>query len=619
MMETRKLLAMILVILIPWSAHAQGEVAPQREGEATRPKVAVILSGGAARGAAHVGALQALIAGGVPIDMLIGSSMGSLIAGLYAAGFDAATLAEVVAAIDASSAAELQFPPRGGFLDGTPLAMLIDALVEGVGVYETPTPFYPVVTELFSSVGMLTPPTSLATAVRASTAIPVLFEPVWIDGRYFYDGAMRLSIPSSLAREVGADYVIAVSADRDIPYDPGNFQANLTRIYSGMLVTINAEEKLGTDVTFDAELRQFSYMDFDLAGEFIRAGAAAAQLALPGIFADLEARGIERTDGSDPNLGHPVNQGWRERLVAARAAIRVRERPWHLGFDLALAPRAVGERVTPTPVPVGSRARLGVDLRDGPLGPGSIGVSYARSIEGGSDALELRAGLRLGADADAFARVGIEFEGVNTFSFGVRYRPSTNWTVELAARMPTSALDAAVRLRGTGLWLDLDGTLAADGWWRTHATARGALALGSSGLVLRGHLLAGTSAEATPVEERFSVGPATLLRGLAPDSWVSPWVASGGVELALQFATSQQILDVMRVLPWAWVFVDGALFEAEGEASQSFTAGVGVGVDANLFGFLPFAAGLDVGYGITTGDWRVDLRFGPNYPEAQRR
>lgn len=618
-MQTRILVAIVFILLLLGRVSAQrGDVNAVVGLDAERPKVAVILSGGAARGAAHVGALQALIAGGVPIDMLIGSSMGSLIAGLYAAGFDAHTLAEVVAEIDASNAAEFRFPPRGGFLDGTPLAMLIDALVEGVGVFETPVPFYPVVTELFSSEGMLTPVTSLATAVRASTSIPVLFEPVRIGDRYFYDGAMRLSVPSSLARSLGADYVIAVSADRDIPYDPGNFQANLTRIYSGMLVTINAEEKLGTDVTFDAELREFSYMDFDLAQQFVRAGADAARLALPEILVDLAALGIPLSDGRDPNRDHPLNYGWRERLVEARAAIRVRERPWSLAFDFSLVPRAVGEGVTPMPVPIGSRVRLGVDLRDGSLGPASLGMSYARSVEGGSDALEFRAGMRLGADAQAFARANVEFEGMNSFTFGVRYAPLNPWVFEVMMRVPESALDVAARWRGEGLWFDLDGRFGVAGWWRAHGTARGAVALGSSGLVLRGHLLGGSSAAVTPFAERYSVGPAILVRGLAPDSWVSPWVASGGLELALQFATSQRVLDVMRVLPWGWVFVDGALFEGEGEVLSSFTAGVGVGVDGNLFGFLPFTAGVDVGYGFTTGDWRVDLRWGPNYPNPRR-
>ena len=154
-----RVLVIALVVLAPWGprALAQGAApAAPAEGAARSAagleepggRVALILSGGAARGAAHVGVVQVLREAGVPIDLVIGTSMGALVGGLYAAGFDAHTLADVVVEVDPTAAAELLSPPRGGLLDGAPLAILLDALVLGMRTDATPLPFYPVVVDL---------------------------------------------------------------------------------------------------------------------------------------------------------------------------------------------------------------------------------------------------------------------------------------------------------------------------------------------------------------------------------------------------------------------------------------------------------------------------------------
>lgn len=124
-------LAALLVAAVLSVSLAQAPIA-EAPTAAERGRVALILSGGAARGAAHVGVIRTLVDAGVPIDFIVGTSMGSLIGGLYAAGFDAQTLAAVVDAVDPSGAGELLLPPRGGFLDATPLAMMIDALTGGI-------------------------------------------------------------------------------------------------------------------------------------------------------------------------------------------------------------------------------------------------------------------------------------------------------------------------------------------------------------------------------------------------------------------------------------------------------------------------------------------------------
>lgn len=586
-------------------------------------RVALVLGGGAARGTAHVGVIRALTDAGVPIDMILGTSMGSLIGGLYAAGFEVEVLADVVAQVDPTGAAELLLPPRGGILDLQPLAILLDGLLQGRALADTVIPFYPVVIDLFTGEPQAAPPAPLADAIRASTAIPVLFDPVPIGDRYYYDGGLKQTIPASLARALGARYVIAVDVTREIPYQPTNVQANLSRVFVSIVEEYNREELAGTDVVLDPGLRDDTYMDFDRSADFVRAGEAVARAELPRILADLEALGIALRPAGDPNAGHPINDGWRERLALARREVAVRPRPWNLGFDLALDPVARGERVTPAPAPVGSRVRLGVELRDGPLGRGSVGASYARSVTGGTDALQVRAAVRLDPDWDLFARGDVELAGGSVVRAGVRWRPAPAWELEAALRLPRPAVDGALRWRGEGVALEAAGAAGVDGWFRGHLEARAAFAAldpAWAAWELRARTFGGLASAATPTADRFSVGPATGLRGAAPDVWAATAVGVGNLEIARRLGDNQAVLEAALIAPWAWAFADAAAFDAgAGAPGSAWAFGVGGGLEGSLFGFVPFYLGIDLAYGLPSARWSLGLRTGPSYPAPLRR
>jgi len=606
----------------PPGAPAPAPTAAEPGGHAERGRVALILSGGAARGAAHVGVIRTLVEAGVPIDFIVGTSMGSLIGGLYAAGFDAQTLAEVVDAVDPSGAGELLLPPRGGFLDATPLAMAIDALTEGMSLASTPITFYPMVTDILSNEPSIAPMASLGTAIQASTGIPVLFAPVEHEGAYYYDGAIWLPIPVTLARELGADYVITSTADRDVPYAPGDVQANFSRLYVSLLRTVTAESKLGSDVTLDPQLLKDSYMDFGRSGDFVRAGERVALAELPRILADLEALGIPLRTGGDPNAGDPLNVGWRERLATARRTAAVRERPWNLGFDLAFSP-AASERVTPAPAPIGSRLRFGVDLRDGFLGRGTLGASYARSVTGGDDALALRAGYRIDADWAVAARAEIGLgDGAWALRTGVTWTPAPGLGVGLALRLPDATLELDAAWATTGVALEAQVAHGpGEGWWRGHVDARGAAAPAdpaAAGWTIRGRALVGAASPTTPTAERFSVGPAVGLRGTPPDAWVTPSIGLASLEVARSLTDTLEVLDAALLTPSAWVFVDAAVFDDDGAAHTAWSLGVGAGIEGALFGIVPLGVGFDLGYGVGSRTWVLGWRLGTHTPVAWR-
>jgi NTE family protein len=610
----------LLLAALLASGPALGQTAgpPAAPGEGT---VALVLGGGGARGTAHVGVLRVLREAGVPIDMIVGTSMGALVGGLHAAGFEAEVLTDVVAEVDPTGAAELLIPPRGGLLDLQPLSILLDALLEGRKRNETEVPFYPVATDLRTGEPQSVSDGSLADAIRASTAIPVLFGPVRIGDRYYYDGGLKMTIPTSLARSLGASYVIAVDVTREAPYRPASVPANFSRIYVSIIEAFNRAELAATDLILDPGVRDHSYMDFELTADFVAAGERAARAELPRILADLEALGIPLRAPGDPHAGLPINEGWRDRVAAGRRAVAVRPRPWHLGFDLALAPTASGERVTPAPAPVGSRLRFGIDLRDGPLGRGWIGASYARSLTGGDDAAQLRAGYRLDPAWTVFAQAEVELAGDWDTRWGVRWQATRELALEAALRWPTWALEASAARRGDGWWLDVAATVGLEGWTRGHLEARAAVAPADARWAswsVHARAFAGAASVGTPATERFSVGPAIGLRGTPPDAWAAPAVGVASLEVARVLGDALDLLETARVTASAWVFMDVAAFGDGGAARVAWSLGAGTGLEGTAFGVLPFALGADVGYGFSTGTWTLGWRVGPRFPAPVR-
>ncbi len=603
-------------------AHAQAEAPLPEPANPAAPRVALVLGGGAARGAAHVGVIRVLTEAGVPIDLILGTSMGSLVGGLYAAGFEIDVVADVFARIEPATTAELLIPPRGGLLDGRPLAMLLDALLEGRTIDETEIPFHAVVTDLETGEPRTAPPGLLADAIRASSAIPALFDPVELDGRFYFDGGLKQNVPASQARALGATYVIGVDISRESPFEPDSVPSNLSRIFFDIIDGFTEVERAAVDVLLEPGV-DATYMAFDRSGDFALAGERAAREALPQILADLAARGIERRPPGDPNAGRSINEGWEARLAAARRAVVLRPRPWNLNLDLALAPAAHGERLTPSPVPAASRLRFGVDLRDGPLGRTSVGVGYALDLTGGPDALTLRASWRATYALEPFVDAQLDLGEGAVGRVGLRVRIDPGWSFEGALRVPGPVVETAAGWRGTGLWADAGAVLGlGPEWGRGHVEVRAAITPPSPSpepiLTLRARLLGGAATGETPTTERFSVGPATGLRTLPPDAYLATRLATGSLELALRLHASQPVLEAALVTPSAWVFVDGAVFETETGPGSAWGTGVGIGLEGALFGFVPFDVGVDVGYGLPTRSWRVAVRASPSFPAPWR-
>lgn len=173
------------------------------------PKVALVLGGGAARGFAHIGVIKALEAQGIVPDIVVGTSAGSVVGVLYAAGLDGFALQKLALGMQEDMVADWTLPNRG-VLKGEALQEFINRSVKNQPLQKLRRPVGVVATDLLSGEMMLFRRGDAGIAVRASSAVPGVFQPVEISGREYVDGGLTSPVPAQSARAMGADFVVAV-------------------------------------------------------------------------------------------------------------------------------------------------------------------------------------------------------------------------------------------------------------------------------------------------------------------------------------------------------------------------------------------------------------------------
>ena len=253
------------------------------------PRVGLALGGGAARGFAHIGVIQVLEEAGIPIDLVAGTSAGSLVAALYAAGRNGAMLARVALAMDESAITDWAFPGRG-LIRGEALARYVREQTGGKLIEQLPLPLGIVATDLDNGQAVLFQRGDVGAAVRASSAVPAIFQPVKIGTREYVDGGLVSPVPVRFARQMGADLVIAV--DISSPPD-GNATGDpfklLLQTFAIMGRSINQFELKDADVVLRPRLAGMSGADFSARQRAINAGRDAATAALPALRQRLTA------------------------------------------------------------------------------------------------------------------------------------------------------------------------------------------------------------------------------------------------------------------------------------------------------------------------------------------
>lgn len=196
------------------------------------PKIGLALGSGGARGFAHLGVIKALKDAGIPIHLIAGSSMGALVASFYGAGIDLDRLYKLSTAFKRKYFLDFTVP-KMGFISGKKVKEFIKVFTHGKNIEELSIPVGIVATDLLTGEKVVFQTGPVADAVRASISIPGIFVPEKQNGRILVDGGVSDRVPVSVAKEMGADIVIAVDVSRV------KRNAEITSIYDVIMQSID--------------------------------------------------------------------------------------------------------------------------------------------------------------------------------------------------------------------------------------------------------------------------------------------------------------------------------------------------------------------------------------------
>lgn len=248
------------------------------------PKVALVLGGGAARGYAHVGVLRVLEEEKIPIDLIVGTSAGSVVAALYASGMTSKHMEEMGDSIDKWALADFTLPKKG-LIKGEKLEALLNKRFKDVDIEQLRIPFAAVAADLKTGQRVVLKSGSVTKALRASCSVPGIFVPVEYNGMLLIDGGVVDQIPVEVAKELGADIVIAVDISKNARADKAE------DIIDVMLATVDIMgaqlskyKSKGAEVIIAPEVGHIDSTDFTKKRECILAGQLAATKALPVIY-----------------------------------------------------------------------------------------------------------------------------------------------------------------------------------------------------------------------------------------------------------------------------------------------------------------------------------------------
>jgi NTE family protein len=260
--------------------------APKTQETKRPPRIALVLGAGASRGFAHVGVIRALEQEKIPIHMIVGTSVGSLIGALYASDPNSFNLEWLSFTIDKDDIFDYSIVySKMGPVQGDRLEKFVQNKVKVKNMEQMKIPFYAVATDLREGKTWVFEKGSVAKAVRASCSIPGIFTPVEMNGRLYVDGSVTDSLPVDIARAKGADIVIAVDISK-----PNNLKAQYNSLVDVILQSIDIMgrelvlyKSRGYDVLIEPSVGDVDLTDFSQKKRLMDAGIQAAKQAMPKI------------------------------------------------------------------------------------------------------------------------------------------------------------------------------------------------------------------------------------------------------------------------------------------------------------------------------------------------
>ena len=321
----KRLILFLMLMLAVASLVAQPAIQPKEE-TTKRKKVAVVLCGGGAMGTIHIGALKVLEEAGIPIDMVTGTSMGSIIGGMYAVGYDANDIEEIVNSMDWGDILRDRLSMRnqtlderekqniylfdyrlfldksqdtlaGGFIRGTNVEKTLRHYLrqpENIDFLKLPRPFGCIATDLVTDSEVVLDHGSLPRSIRASMAVPGVFAPVRMDPYILVDGGTKNNFPADLARKMGADIVIGIRTDLGLNDKFYSTSDILERSVGADIHNRSNENDKYCDLIIRVPVRGYSAAHFyhSAIKELIRRGEVATRAQMDSIMILKEMAGV---------------------------------------------------------------------------------------------------------------------------------------------------------------------------------------------------------------------------------------------------------------------------------------------------------------------------------------
>jgi NTE family protein len=473
----------VAALALAASAHAQE---PSETVPPGRPRVALALSGGGARGLAHIGALRALEEAGIPVDAIAANSMGAIVGGIYATGRDAAQLERIVRSMDwaslfsgrpdrrtlpvarredryaSTAGVNLGWKkarlPRGLLAEHRVNRFLIENLAPagyaaGGDFDRLPIPYRAVAADLADGEPVVLAKGDLARAVRASMSIPLLFPAVEWDGRQLVDGMVVNNLPINLARAFGAAVTVAIDASSP-PLEPSEYESGFG--VAGRVSDLLARRRYRdfhaeADVLVRPDLGRHSATDYSGFEKLIEAGYEATKASLPAIREKLAAAGVvalaprPREAPARRLEGAPIRdiRVVGNEHVSEALALRTFNIPVGPGYDMAKGLRAF-DKIDASGLfehtwvefdPMADGVDVVLRVTDAPPNRAEVGLGYTewekargsirlrnQNTFGFGEQLEL-----LAAASDAEGLVWASLRGDRLFYSGVGYRLRGGW------------------------------------------------------------------------------------------------------------------------------------------------------------------------------------------------
>lgn len=295
----RRLPSVVLAVLISFLAGCATAPppippAPIPATAKPKPKIGLALGGGAARGFAHIGVIKALESQGIVPDIVVGTSAGSLVGALYAAGNNGFALHKLALEMDEAAISDWSVPifaKATGIIKGEALQNYVNTTLNHVPLERLKIPFGAVATDLNSGLPILFQRGNAGVAVRASSSVPGVFQPVRIGEHVYVDGGLVSPVPVRFARQMGADFVIAVNISAQPEAQPSSSTVDmLLQTFAIMGQSINQYELKDADIVIQPKLSMMKGTDFPGRNLAILAGEQATVAAMPELKRKLTAR-----------------------------------------------------------------------------------------------------------------------------------------------------------------------------------------------------------------------------------------------------------------------------------------------------------------------------------------